>query len=257
MIRKLGIVLYCLLQLWLPSAHAQAPVTNFSASPTSGCGPLAVQFADQSTNNPTFWSWDFGNGQTSSLQNPAVTYVTAGTYTVTLITRNTSGSDAMRKTGYITVYPYPQATFTSSYTLACAPANVQFTDNSTPGQGSITSWTWTFGDGTGSNQQNPSHSYSQPGYYTVSLTVVNSGGCSNTATATRYLRVVDGIQPNFVFNQSSTSCAAPFTGTLLNQTAGPGTLTYNWTIANGATPASSTAASPIVTFPNEIGRAHV
>ena len=236
--------------MWLPSAHAQAPVTNFSASPTSGCGPLGVQFTDQSTNNPTFWSWDFGNGQTSSLQNPAVTYITAGTYTVTLITRNTSGSDATRKTGYITVYPYPQAAFTSSYKLACAPANVQFTDNSTPGQGSITSWTWAFGDGTSSNQQNPSHSYSQPGYYTVSLTVVNSGGCSNTASAVRYLRVVDGIQPNFVFNQSSTSCAAPFTGTLLNQTAGPGTLSYNWTIANGATPASSTAASPVVTFPN-------
>jgi gliding motility-associated-like protein len=239
-----------LLQLWLSSAHAQAPVTNFSATPTSGCGPLYVQFTDQSTGSPIFWSWDFGNGQTSSLQNPVVAYTTAGTFTVTLITRNTSGSDAMRKTGYITVYPYPQASFTSNYTLACAPANIQFTDNSTPGQGSITSWTWTFSDGTVSNQQNPSHTFSQPGYYGVSLTVVNSGGCSNTAAGSRYLRVVDGIQPNFEFNQSSTACAAPFSGTLLNQTAGPGTLTYNWTIANGAIPATSTAASPTVTFPN-------
>jgi gliding motility-associated-like protein len=239
-----------LLQLWLSSAHAQAPVTNFSATPTSGCGPLYVQFTDQSTGNPIFWSWDFGNGQTSSLQNPAVAYTTAGTFTVTLITRNTSGSDAIRKTGYITVYPYPQANFTSNYTLACSPANVQFTDISTPGQGSITSWTWAFSDGTVSNQQNPSHTFSQPGYYNVSLTVVNSGGCSNATTASRYLRVVDGIQPNFEFNQSSTACAAPFSGTLLNQTAGPGNLTYNWTIANGATPATSTAASPAVTFPN-------
>ena len=251
MIRKLGVVLYCLLQLWLSSAHAQAPVTNFSATPTSGCGPLSVQFTDNSTNNPVFWSWDFGNGQTSSLQNPAVQYAAAGTYTVTLITRNASGSDAMRKTGYITVYPYPQASFTSNSQLACAPTNIQFNDNSTPGSGSITSYLWNFGDGTTSNQQSPAHAYPQPGYYNVSLTVQNSGGCSNTTGINRYLRVVDGIQPNFVFNQSSTSCTAPFTGTLLNQTAGPGTLTYNWTLANGATPANSTATNPTVTFPTD------
>lgn len=249
--RKLGLVLYCLLQLWVPSVHAQAPVTNFSANPTSGCGPLGVVFTDNSTNNPVFWSWDFGNGQTSSSQNPFVTYTTAGTYTVTLITRNASGSDAVRKTGYITVYPYPKASFTSNSTLACAPTNIQFNDNSTSGSGSITSYLWDFGDGTTSNQQSPAHAYSQPGYYSVSLTVQNSGGCSNKAAVGRYLRVVEGIQPNFVFNQSSTSCVAPFTGALLNQTAGPGTLTYNWTIANGATPANSTAASPTVTFPND------
>jgi gliding motility-associated-like protein len=249
LIRKLGVVLYCLLHLWLSSAHAQAPVTNFSATPTSGCGPLGVYFKDLSTNSPTFWSWDFGNGQTSSLQNPVAAYITAGTYTVTLIARNTSGADAMRKTDYITVFPYPQASFTSNLTLACAPANVQFTDNSTPGQGSITSWAWSFGDGTSSNQQSPAHSYSQPGYYNVSLTVQNSGGCSNTASVVRYLRVVDGIQPNFVFNQTSTACSAPFAGTLLNQTAGPGTLSYNWTIGNGAAPANSTATNPGVTFP--------
>jgi gliding motility-associated-like protein len=247
--RKLGLVLYCLLQLWLSGAHAQAPVTNFSATPTSGCGPLSVQFIDNSTNTPVFWSWDFGNGQTSSSQNPAVTYGTAGTYTVTLISRNSSGSDAVRKTGYITVYPYPIASFNSNTTLACTPANVQFTDNSTPGQGSITSWTWNFSDGTTSNQQSPTHTFSQPGYYGVSLTVTNSGGCSNTASSSRYLRLVDGIQPNFVFNQTSTSCSAPFVGTLLNQTSGPGTLAYSWTIGNGATPASSTAASPAITFP--------
>jgi len=249
LIRKLGVVLYCLLQLGLSITHAQAPVTDFSATPTSGCGPLGVQFTDLSTNSPNFWTWDFGNGQTSSQQNPSVTYTAAGTYTVTLIARNPSGANAMRKTGYITVYPYPQANFTSNLNVACAPANVQFTDNSTPGQGSITSWSWNFGDGTTSNQQSPSHSYSQPGYYNVSLTVQNSGGCSNTITITRALRVIDGIQPNFVFRQTSTSCSAPFVGTLLNQTSGPGTLTYNWTIGNGATPANSTASNPGVTFP--------
>ena len=251
MIRKLGVAFYCLLQLWLSSAHAQAPVTNFSATPTAGCGPLGVTFTDQSTNNPTFWSWDFGNGQTSSLQNPAVTYATAGSYTVTLIARNASGADVMRKTNFITVYPFPQASFVSNTAQACAPASIQFTDNSTPGQGTIVSWNWIFGDGSTSTQQNPSHSYTQPGYYSVALTVQNSSGCSNSVSNARFLRIINGIQPNFVFNQSSTACSAPFVGTLLNQTAGPGTLSYNWTIGNGATPAGSTAESPAITFPTD------
>ena len=67
------------LLLGLLNATAQAPVANFSATPTSGCGPLTVRFTDLSTNNPTFWSWDFGNGQVSSNQNPNVTYTSPGT----------------------------------------------------------------------------------------------------------------------------------------------------------------------------------
>src|ERR1700761_4520998 len=91
----------------LLNAIAQAPVADFSATPTSGCGPLSVKFTDQSTNSPIAWTWDFGNGQLSSLQNPAVTYSTPGTYNVRLIVRNSSGSDVAEKDGYITVYTSP------------------------------------------------------------------------------------------------------------------------------------------------------
>ncbi len=230
-------------------AKAQAPVANFSATPTTGCSPLAVHFTDQSTNKPLFWTWDFGNGLTSTSQNPTVVYRTPGTYTVKLIVRNTTGTDVAEKNGYITVYAGPTPQFTSNLTLACAPAQVQLLDQSNPGQGSITSWAWNLGDGSASNQENPLHSYTQPGYYNVSLTVTNSGGCSNSITQNRYIRVVNGIQPNFTFNQQSTSCSAPFTGQLLNQSAGPGNLTFNWAVSNGATPANSTDTSPIVTFP--------
>jgi len=190
-------------------------------------------------------------GVTSSQQNPSVTYGAAGTYTVTLIVRNASGTDAMRKTDYITVRPYPSPGFAANLTLACAPANIQFSDNSTPGQGSITAWNWNLGDGTTSNQQNPSHTYTQTGYYNVSLTVTNSGGCSNTAAVARYLRVVPGIEPDFSWNQVSTSCTAPFILNFINQTAGPGNLTYNWNLGNGASPASSTDTSPAaITYPS-------
>jgi len=79
------------------------PVANFTASPTSGTAPLTVQFTDTSTGNPTSWSWDFGDGGTSTAQNPTHTYQNAGTYTVRLTVSNADGSDTLVRTNYITV----------------------------------------------------------------------------------------------------------------------------------------------------------
>ncbi len=80
-----------------------APVADFSGSPTSGDAPLTVNFTDQSTNNPTSWSWDFGDGGSSTAQNPSHTYNTAGTYTVKLTATNDCGSNTKTKVDYITV----------------------------------------------------------------------------------------------------------------------------------------------------------
>ncbi|HEY4209198.1 MAG TPA: PKD domain-containing protein, partial [Puia sp.] len=135
--------------LGITSVRAQVPVPDFSASQVSGCGPLGVQFKDLSTNKPVSWAWDFGNGQISSSQNPFINYYAAGTYTVTLIAKNKDGAASVRKTDYITVFPYPTPTFISNYQTACSPTTIQFTDQSTAGQGSITQWTWDFGDGQG------------------------------------------------------------------------------------------------------------
>jgi serine protease len=79
------------------------PVADFSGTPTSGSAPLTVVFTDASTNNPTSWSWTFGDGGTSTAQNPSHTYTAAGTYTVSLTATNAYGSDTETKTGYITV----------------------------------------------------------------------------------------------------------------------------------------------------------
>jgi PKD repeat protein len=81
------------------------PVAEFSANVTSGTAPLAVNFTDLSANNPTSWAWNFGDGGTSTAQNPSHTYTTAGSYTVTLTATNAFGSDGETKTGYITVNP--------------------------------------------------------------------------------------------------------------------------------------------------------
>jgi serine protease len=87
----------------IQSLTGSAPVADFSGSPTTGDAPLTVNFTDLSTNNPTSWSWTFGDGGTSTVQNPSYTYNTAGTYNVALTATNDYGSGSTTKTGYITV----------------------------------------------------------------------------------------------------------------------------------------------------------
>ncbi|WP_292754764.1 PKD domain-containing protein, partial [Methanobacterium sp.] len=81
----------------------ETPVANFTADKTSGSDSLTVKFTDSSSNYPTSWTWDFGDGTTSTEQNPTHTYSAPGTYTVKLTATNLAGSDTMTKTGYITV----------------------------------------------------------------------------------------------------------------------------------------------------------
>jgi PKD repeat protein len=164
------------------------PVAGFSGSPTSGTAPLTVQFTDTSTRSPTTWLWDFGDGNTSTEQNPSHTYAAPGTYTVNLTASNAYGEDTEIKTGYITVQAPtdpPTAGFSANVTAGNAPLTVQFTDAST---GSPTAWSWNFGDGRTSIAQSPSHTYSTAGTYTVALTVTNAGG-SDTETKAGYITV--------------------------------------------------------------------
>ena len=167
------------------------PVANFSGTPTTGNAPLAVTFTDSSTNSPTAWSWNFGDSNTSNVQNPSHTYASAGTYTVALTAYNAYGNNTNTKTNYIVVNSSgnpPVANFSGTPTSGNAPLTVAFTDAST---NTPTSWSWTFGDSTTSTVQNPSHTYSSAGSYTVALTAYNQYG-NNTNTKTSYITVSSG-----------------------------------------------------------------
>ena len=134
---------------------------------------MDVKFTDKSTGNVSGWNWDFGDGTTSTEQNPTHTYSTPGTYTVILTVTGPGGDKSKIQTNYITVnYPAPIAGFDTNTTKGTAPLNVKFTDKST---GNVTSWKWNFGDGTTSTEQNPTHKYIKAGTYTVKLTVTNHG----------------------------------------------------------------------------------
>jgi len=192
--KKSIVILFLFMCLWGSSGFcagnppvANPPVAEFSATPTSGNAPLTVTFTDQSTNSPIYWRWTFGDGGTSTQQNPTHQYTTAGTYTVSLTATNACGNNTKTKTGYITVNgcTAPVAAFTGTPTSGNAPLTVSFTDSST---NSPTSWSWNFGDSGTSTLQNPSHQYTTAGTYGVSLTATN--GCGNdTETKSGYILV--------------------------------------------------------------------
>jgi len=98
----------------LAIADTLPPAASFTATPLAGTAPLAVQFTDTSTEDPTAWAWDFGDGETSTQQNPQHTYAEPGTYTVTLTATNAYGEDTATQTDLITVYepgPYYVRTY--------------------------------------------------------------------------------------------------------------------------------------------------
>ena len=127
--KLLRLVLAICFSLTAEGLFAQ-PTADFTATPLAGCAPHVVYFTSTSTGNPTSYLWNFGNGFTSVLQNPSTTYLTAGSYTVTLTVTNASGSNTKTMTSYITVYPNPTVAFTANDTASCPPLAVQFTDGS-------------------------------------------------------------------------------------------------------------------------------
>jgi gliding motility-associated-like protein len=173
-----------------------------------------------------------------------VTFSTAGTYSAKLVVRNANGIDEVEKINYITVFPSPTPNFSADITLGCVPVRVNFTDLSTTPLGTIVSWDWDFGDGATSTLKNPSHNYTNTGFYTITLTVTSSTGCKRTVSRGRYIRVVDGVSTDFRFTVSK-SCKPPYSVTFQNQSNGPGTISYAWNFGNGQT---SILANPTTVY---------
>jgi PKD repeat protein len=163
------------------------PEASFSSNVTSGPAPLTVHFTDLSQ-NASKWQWDFGDGASSSEQNTTHTYSTTGNYTVTLEVSNANGTDFESAKIMVLEQPEvvlpPVAGFTSSITTGPVPFSVHFTDLSQ----NASEWSWDFGDGINSSEQNPAHTYSATGIYTVTLTVNSTAG-NNSEKKTDYIKV--------------------------------------------------------------------
>ena len=138
-----------------------------------------IYFFDSSTGNPTSWTWSFGDGTSSNLQNPMHTYASVGSYSVTLAISSANCSDSTSQTVVVSngnptgcqaaFSVIPDSTNSSLY---------YFTDLST---GNPTSWIWSFGDGTTSSNQYTSHLYSTSGNFTVTLLIQGQNCQSSTS----------------------------------------------------------------------------
>jgi PKD repeat protein len=155
-----------------------ALAASFTYSPASPTAGQAVQFTDTSTGSPTAWSWNFGDGATSTVRSPNHTFISPGSYNVVLIVQNAISQDSENR-GVAVV---PSGSLTASFTFSPAsPAvgqEVQFSDTST---GSPTSWQWDFGDGASSTSQNPNHTYTAASTYAITLMVSNESGTTSTS----------------------------------------------------------------------------
>lgn len=238
----------------VPSTPAP-PVAAFSADRTTGTVPLTVAFTSNSTGSITSYAWTFGDGQTSTAQNPSHTYAGAGSYSVSLKVTGPGGNQTQTKSSYITVDaadpdppppPAPVIAFTASKLSGNAPLAVNFTSTST---GTINSYAWNFGDGTSSSSQNPTHTYSAPGTYSISLTV-NASSVPVTLTKSNYIVVspkppapppAPPTPPVANFSANKTSGAAPLSVVFSSATSTGTIASYAWNFGDGT---QSTAQNP-------------
>lgn len=237
------------------------PLAKFYANPTNGNSPLDVSFSNQSSGGVgesiIRYQWDFGDGYGSTSKNPSHKYRNPGTYTVKLTVRNSCGEeDAVQKMGMITVnqpISTPSADFSANTVLGDTPLTVQFYDRSQPGQGaSMSKYSWTFGDGYGSTSINPSHTYREPGTYTVKLTVRNSFGEEDVMIKSDMITVNQPASiPIADFTADTVSGNAPLRVQFFNQSEpgqGAAIWEYYWDFGDGET---SYSESPSHTFQNE------
>jgi PKD repeat protein len=163
------------------SAGTPALAAEFYWTPTSATTDTNITFVDASSGSPTGWQWNFGDGSTANTRNPVKRYAGPGNYNVTLTASKSGLTSVMSHAISIgagtpaTPNVSAEFTFTSNATVG---QSVNFIDQSS---GSPTAWLWSFGDGGTAFVQNPTHVYSAPGSYSVTLNAASSGSTSIAA----------------------------------------------------------------------------
>ncbi|MBX3058397.1 MAG: PKD domain-containing protein [Anaerolineae bacterium] len=217
---------------------------EFSASPTEGILPLSVNFTNLSSGDYDTCLWEFGDGLTSQgCLDPGHTYTQTGVYTVTLTVTGWGGTDSLTQSNYISVYEAVQAGFSAGPTTGIAPLSVNFLNLST---GDFDSCLWAFGDGSDSNACNdPAHTYTTAGVYTVTLTVSGPGG-TDSLTQTDLITVYEPVTA--VFSGTPTSGIAPLTVDFTNLSIGDYD-TCLWAFGDGDTSSDCESLGHVYTTP--------
>ncbi len=208
------------------------PTASFSSIDTTVCIGDTVSFSNSSTyvSSSMTYVWDFGDGTTTTSDNPKHVYNASGSYTVRLITTSTLGGckDTITRNSYITV-EQPTAAFAMSDTVAnCPPASINMTNSSS----GASSYAWTFGNNTTSSLTNPTAIYTYPGTYQVKLIATSAAGCKDSISKNM---VVYG--PTGTFSYSAPIGCNPMTVNF--SASSSNTTAYIWDMNNGYTQTTS------------------
>jgi gliding motility-associated-like protein len=214
--------------------EVKGPGGSLTYAPVAGCEPLVVGFRGTAKNNATF-TWDFADGNIQVTPDSVVThtYSNAGNYLPKMILTDASGcqvpitgTDTIRVSGV-------NAGFTMSAANLCSQGTIQF-NNTTVSNDLITAYRWNFGDGSTTSARHPSHHYTIPGVYTVSLAVTTRQGCQDSISLTDTVKIY--ANPSITIRHDSSGCV-PITvglsGEVLQGDASR--LQWAWDFANGNT----------------------
>ena len=215
---------------------SSSPIVDFMVSATNGCAPLTVQFTDLTTSTSPLqsWFWDFGDGNTSTVQNPIHTYTFNGDFDVSLTVTDINNCVSTLLLPDLIQLANPVGSFTSNAVPSCPPLGVAFNANATSDT-VITNWIWDFGDGNTGLGQNPNHTYTQPGTYDVTLIITNALGCSDTIVDSAHINLF--TPPTASFTLSDSFFCAP-SNVLVTGTSTQGSspiASYFYDFGNGAT----------------------
>lgn len=226
----------------------KSPIANFTPSDTTVCVGTLVSFTNSTILGDapiSTWQWDFGDGNSSSSQNPSNSYSNLGSNNVTLTATDQNGCVGKKTNISIDVTAAPTVAITNSPTnlISCtSPFNVDF--NSTVAGGTIPyTYTWDFGNSQTSNQANPaSVSYTTFQNYPVSLTVTDGNGCvvvnSKTVSLAQFVSDIKVVGKDTICKGGTVVFQDQSTATANN---------WNWTFGNGNV--SSVKNPPTQTYP--------
>ena len=218
---------------------------DFKTNTDGGCSPIVINFTNTTINasSKATYSWNFGNGNVSTLTSPGAVYSTAGKYTITLTVKD--GNASASKSKDVTVYPNPEVDFSTSPLKGCAPLPVDFIATATTGRSStISYYYWDFGDGNTQKVLDPaiSHIYMvSQATASISLTVANSYGCTKTTSKEKIVTVSPAITADFSAAKT-VLCSTAETVQFIDNSSGPGTLSYVWDFGDGNSSTNKTPA---------------
>jgi gliding motility-associated-like protein len=176
----------------------------------AGCEDVTFSFINTTSNcnGTATYQWDFDDGRVSSETSPVLSFPVSGTYNVSLTVTCDNGTDQVVIPIYI--YSNPVADFYADELTGCVPHTVEFTDNSTAGDGTIETHVWYFGDGNSDNGANPENIYTTSNEFNVRLSVIDEHGCQDTITRLSYISVANNPFVDF-FADSTETCEPPLT----------------------------------------------